>query len=808
MRLLILTILIQLTTLAALKAQQISGVVKDEKSVPLSGATVSLLQAADSSVLKLEVSKENGAFTFSGIERGQYLLSAGLVGHSTVFSSLITLGEEPMVVADLVLVPASKDLKAVVVSARKPMIELKADKMVVNVEGTVNAIGNNVLELLRKSPGVTLDKDEKLALSGKNGVQVYIDGRPSPLSGDDLTAYLRSIQSAGVEAIEIITNPSAKYDAAGNAGIINIRLKKNKAYGTNGSVNAGFNMGTYAKYNTGISFNHRNKKVNLFGNYNFNRATTRKDIAMHRSLLDSSFRQQGRVVEKGFAHNFKSGVDYFINTKSTVGLVVNGNFSDPTVANNSYTPITYIPSGNVSRILVADNELLSARSHIDLNLNYSYSGSNGRLLNLNADYGYYDMSSDQLQPNYYYDASGLTLLHKAVYQMLAPTAIDIYAVKGDYEQALGKGKLGAGAKVSYVATDNDFQHYTVEGPSKRLNIDRSNRFIYKERISAGYINYHRSFNKVLVQGGLRMEHVDLKGTSMGLQERNGVKEPYSSSLKRNYMDFFPSVSMTFTQWKDGQVSLSYSRRIDRPAYQDLNPFVFNVDEYLMQKGNTALRPQYTSSFGLSHTYKQKLTTTLNYSRVRDLSTWLLDTTERSKAIVSKQNLANQRVVSASVSYPFQYKSYSLFTNVNTAYSTFAADYGSGRSIEESALSFNFFAQNNLKFGKGWVAELTGFYNAPTVHEGNMKVRSMWSMEAGLQKSVLGTKGQLKVSVSDFLGTLQFRSTSVFAGQTAIYNTKWESRQAKLSFVYRFGNSEVKSARQRKSGAEEEMKRVQ
>ena len=222
---------------------------------------------------------------------------------------------------------AAGDLKNVVVTAQKPIIEVKADKTIVNVEGTINSVGQDAMELLRKSPGITVDKDDNLALSGKNGVQVYIDGRPTPLSGQDLANYLSSLQSSQIESIEIITNPSAKYDAAGNAGIINIRLKKNKSFGTNGSVNGGWNIGTYAKYNAGFSLNYRNKGVNLFGNYNYNKGINENNFSLYRTVLDTLFDQKSITRFNNQTHNFKAGADFFIDKKNTVGVMVNGTYS-------------------------------------------------------------------------------------------------------------------------------------------------------------------------------------------------------------------------------------------------------------------------------------------------------------------------------------------------------------------------------------------------------------------------------------------------------------------------------------------------
>jgi hypothetical protein len=254
--------------------------------------------------------------------------------------------------------------------------------------------------------------------------------------------------------------------------------------------------------------------------------------------------------------------------------------------------------------------------------------------------------------------------------------------------------------------------------------------------------------------------------------------------------------------------LSYSRRIDRPAYQDLNPFELKLDEYNFMRGNVNLLPQYTNSFGITHTYKYRLNTTLNYSHVKDMFVQLPDTTERSKSFMSKRNLASQDVVSLNISYPFQYKAYSVFANMNANYSHYKANYGAGRTIDLKPFAVTVFAQNSLRFAKTWTAEVTGFYNSPTVWQGAVRSKTMWSVDAGMQKQLFNSRATLKASVSDLFNSMRFRGYTNFAGQHGDVDVKWESRQFKLSLNFRLGNNGVKAARQRNTGSEDENKRVQ
>ena len=802
-------ILLLLTSLfAANTSAQVTGVVKDEQGNTINGATVSLLSAKDSAIVKLALSKDKGLYNFSNIKEGKYLVKASFVEYEAAFSSIVDVNASAINMPDLTLQKIPSHLKAVVVTAQRPLLEVKADKMIVNVEGTINSVGSDALELLRKSPGITVDKDDNLTLSGKNGVQVFIDGRPSPLGGQDLSSYLKSLSSSQIEAIEIISNPGAKYEAAGNAGIINIRLKKNKSLGINGSVNAGWNIGTYAKYNAGLSLNYRNKKVNLFGNYSYNKGLNENLMSIHRKVGDTLFDQRGVMLMTNKSHNYKVGMDYFLSKKSTIGVIVNGTFSDPSVSNKSSTPISFIPTNTIDRILVADNSSELKRDNVNVNLNYSYTDTTGKSLVLNADHGRYDINSVQDQPNYYYDATGKVKLSSVVYQMVAPTEIVINSMKADWEQDFKKGKLGFGGKYASIKTENDFQRYDVYSSGSVLDKDRSNSFNYTENISAAYVNYNRPFKGVSIQAGLRMEHTNSEGISAGLKKEGAGYVAYTDGFKRGYTDFFPSAAITFNKNPLNQYSVTYSRRIDRPNYQDLNPFEFKLDEYTFQKGNINLRPQYSNSIGVTNTYKYKLTTTLNYSHVKDLFTQIFDTAEVSKAFISKRNLATQDIVSLNISYPVRYKSYSMFANVNTFYTHYNADFGAGRKINVNAGGLSMYVQNSLKFAKTWTAEITGFYNAPTVYQGTIKARSLWSIDAGVQKQVMKGKGNIKASVSDIFHTLQFRGIADFAGQRSETNFNWESRQFKLNFSYRFGSNQVKAARQRATGADDEMKRVQ
>jgi hypothetical protein len=792
----------------ALFAQQINGTIKDGQGNGINNATVSLLHAKDSSVLKLAVTKNDGKFSFSDSKAGKYLVSTSHVGYKQVYSSVFDFdGITSVTVPALNLEKVPKEIAGVTVTSQKPIVEVKADRTILNVEGTINATGNDALELLRKSPGVTVDKDDNISLSGKNGVQVYIDGKPSPLSGTDLANYLKSMQSTQIESIELITNPSAKYEAAGNAGIINIRLKKNKAYGVNGSVNLGWNIGTFAKYNGGFNLNYRYKKINMFGSYNHNRNRYTNTFNLYRTTsIDTSFDQHSEMMGRNKGHNFKTGVDYYANRFSTFGVMVNGNISDNEFRNISRTDIAYMPSKTSDRLLVANNSSVGERENVNFNANYRFADTAGHELNIDGDYGFYNGMNNQFQPNNTYDPSETNLKLREIYNTLTPSEIDIYSLKVDYEQNFKKGKLGIGSKISLVQADNTFQRFFGEGASTLE--DNHNNFKYKENINAVYINYNRQLKGIMFQAGLRGENTHSKGTSKGFRYdyNSGTNKSVDSLLDRQYTDLFPSAAVTFNKNPMKQWSITYSRRIDRPSYQNLNPFEFNLDKYTFQRGNPNLRPQYTNSFGITNVYKYKLTTSLNYSHVADVFS-TIPKSENSKAFITSENVATQNIVSLNVGMPVQYKWYSLYFNVNTYYSHFKGE-AHDFKVDVNIYSFNLYAQQTFKLGKNTTVELSGYYTSPSVWQGAFKTNALGGLDVGLQQVILKGKGNIKATVTDIFKTYPWSATNNTTGQTLKVNGGYESRQFRLNFSYRFGSNLVKQARQRKTSIEDESKRTQ
>ncbi|TXH22830.1 MAG: TonB-dependent receptor [Chitinophagaceae bacterium] len=787
-------------------AQSVKGVVKNDDNIVMEKVSMTLLKTSDSSIVKMSASDKSGAYHIVGAPVGSFILSATSIGYTPFYKNVVIEEDKNITVETIILSKQSKELAGVTVQTKRPLVEAKADRMVVNIEGTINAIGNDGIELLRKSPGVLVDKDDNISLAGKNGVVIYVDGKQSPLKGTELANYLKSLQSSSIEAIELITNPSAKYDAAGNAGIINIKLKKNKAYGTNGAVTLGFAQGLYSRYNGGLSLNHRNKNLNIFGSYDYgyNKNKTKMNIATE--LMDSLIDQKNNMYVKTPSHNFKVGSDFFVSKKSTVGFLINGAYSDNNMALNGSSKFYPKNSNTLVKILEANSLINSNNNNTNFNTNYKFTSSDGKDFNFDIDYGMFRNKSGQYIPNIYYSPDMSTIYNQKIYRMDAPSDIDILSFKTDYEQNYRKGKLGFGAKMSHVKSDNILNRYNIINNNESYDNERSNRFLYKEIISALYVNYNKQYKGFLAQVGVRAEHTTSKGSSLGFKN-NAV---YDSTFNRNYVDFFPSAAVTINKNPMSQWTLSYSRRIDRPAYSQLNPFEFLSNEYMYQKGNVYLKPQYTNAFTLTHVYKYKLTTTLSYSHIKDLFAQYLYTdsvgsngSKHTAVFQTTENLATQDVFNLNIGTPINKKWYNGYYNLTTTYNMYKSKKLGGSTNNINA---TLFGQNTFKLNKTLNGELSVLYISPFVWGGTFKGKAMHSIDLGLSKTILKGNGTLKASVSDIFNGMRFVGYNVIGARSDV-DVKWESRVFKLNFSYRFGGKQIKAARQRKTGIEDEKKRT-
>lgn len=783
---------------------KVKGVVTDDKNKMLAAVTITLLKATDSSMVKADVTDASGQFEIPVLTPGSYLLSYSAVGYEKKYSSLFDVKEgETVTVKTEALATNAVKMQGVTVTSKKPMIEVKADKTIFNVEASINAQGSNALELLQKSPGIQVDNNDNITMKGKTGVKVYVDGKMMQLDTKDLAAYLKSINSNDIEAIEMISNPSAKYDASGNAGIVNIRLKKNKKFGTNGSVNLGFVQGVTPKGNGSVALNYRNKKVNVFGNVGASIGRYENTLDLYRIQKDTLYDQRSTMHNNDKSINVKAGADFFLNSRHTVGVLATTNFSDADWSSVGHTAISYNPTGEFVKDLKAYNKVPGHRTNANFNLNYRYADTSGREINFDADYGLFRGVGRSYQPNNYFEKNG-NLLYSIVNRNYTPTDIDIYTAKIDAEQRLGKAKIGYGAKFSYVITQNTFEFFNDNAAGTPIKIlDKSNAFKYTENVNAAYINYNRQLSeKWSLQAGVRMEQTNSDGE---LTRADGVTQT-DNKVKRSYLDLFPSAALSWNINQKHSLNLTYSRRIDRPTYQDLNPFENKLDELTYEKGNAFLRPQYTDNIELTHTFMGMINTTAGFSHVKDYATQATDTIGNS-TFVQQKNLATQNIINFNIGSPLPIKKWwNGYVNIWYNYQMFRGTIGENK-VKEDVPSYGAYLQQSFTLGHDYTAEISGWFNGPSVWGGTWKTKSQGGVDVGLQKQILKKKASIKIAATDIFHTAPWKATNDFGGLYVRGGGSWESQTFRVNFSWRFGNSQVKSSRQRQTGLESESKRI-
>jgi len=807
----LLLIIISVSIFAQTPAASISGKITDGGDQKIiDAASVSLFEGSDSSLVKINITDKAGNFEFQNVLPGKYYLLATSIGHLSTYSPMINVQAGKSVsIGELKLTPEIKTLKGVTVTAKKPFIERKIDRTIVNVDASITNAGTTALEVLEKSPGVSVDKDGNVSLKGKAGVMIMLDGKPSYLSGDQLSNLLKNMPSSAIDQIEIMTNPSAKYDAAGNSGIINIKTKKNKMHGLNGSVSASLLQSYYTKTNNSLNLNYRTGKVNLFGNYSYSLWQSHRDQTIIRKFRNGNTKQIETIFDqdiishrKSDDHNIKAGMDFYASKNTTLGVVFSGYVNPHHNIDNNQTNLNDA-ANRVDSIVLANNTEDGNSKNFSTNLNLQHKfDSAGKEFTVDLDYLNYQNGNHTLLANQYFYPD--FTVRKSPSQLFGnlPSEIKIYSAKTDFTFPLkNTAKIETGLKSSYVTTDNDALYQNQTSGGLVTDEGKTNHFIYKENINAAYINFSQQIKKWALQAGLRAENTNATGHQLGNASHA------DSSFMKNYVNLFPTVYVSYAVNDKNTFSANYGRRIDRPDYGDLNPFYYFLDEYTYEVGNTLLQPEFSNNIELSHTYNGFLTTTINYSKTKHVFTDVLKqiTSER-KTFQTKENLASKINYGLAVSANFPVTSFwstNLFSNVNYNAYNGVID---GGNLKIDATTFMANMNNQFKFKKGWSAELSGFYRSKGI-EGEIVINPMWRLDAGVQKMLLKNKGSLKFGVRDIFNSQNFSGTVNYQDIDAYIKNIRDSRTYSLTFSYRFGKPLKNQQHRRTGGASDEQSRV-
>lgn len=784
---------------------ELKGQLLDSDDQPIGFVNVALYLAQNGSLAKVEVTDEEGRFSFSKIKPGVYNLEASFVGFTPLKVEAISLIENQQKdLGSLKMVSDAVELEGATVTAKRVMVEVKPDRTVFNVEGTINSAGENGLGLLRKAPGVLVDNNNNISVMSRSGVLIYVDGKRLPINGDALTNYLQNLPAEQIDRIDIITNPGAKYEAEGNAGIIDIRLKKDKTIGANGSASSNVSQGRYATAGGSLSGNYRNKKLNIFATLGLNAGTRYNDMDF------INFQNNLVIDEYNFTktnfndRNVRFGTDFFVAKNHTVGFLVTGGVGSNSSISDNFSTISTGLGTPIDSILIANNETERTNDRLTFNVNYAW--NNGKKsLNIDADYGTYNNDADFFQPNLYYDQSREQLLSSNITSYTTPTQINIATFKVDYEVPLLKGTVGVGTKLSNVGTTNEFLFNNIINEEVIFNNQRSNTFDYSETVYAGYVNYATNLSKKIgFSAGVRTEVTDVIGDL----------EAFDVSLNEDpisqfYTNYFPTVGLTYQLKPMQSLSLNFGSRINRPDYNVLNPFRVQMSELSFSKGNAFLLPERVYNAELGYTLFYRFNFKLGYSKTYDQITRLIapDDEDPRAGFITWANLAEQEVFSFNASLPFQITDWwSLYLNANASQISNKAEYDNGGIVDVQVFNYSFFQQQTFELPNKFTAEISGWYSGPGVWGGVFLYDPQWSLNLGLQRKFLNDKMNVKLSVNDIFFQSGWTGESSFNGLVSSGRGNWDSRRAALAVSYNFGNSNIKS-RRRKTGLEDESKRV-
>ena len=788
-----------LLTYTVVCSQTIKGRIEENGS-PLSLVNILLLKDKDSALVTAAISNDKGTFELDNIKPGNYLLKISRVGYKKHYTSSFHLNGN-LDLPTITLTLNNSSLNEVTVMGKRPFVEQRIDRMIVNVANSIVASGGTALEVLEKAPGIIIDRqNDQIIFKGKEGVIVQIDGKQSYLSMQDVVALLRSMPSDNVDRIELITNPSARYDASGNAGIIDIRLKKNNNVGTNGLISLSVGSGRYGRQRGSFQLNHRTAKVNIFGNYSINRERTYMDFNILRTQPDSG---QQNVIQslsyirfRNMSHNARVGVDFFLNRKTTLGMGWTGNWN--TVRENSPAEITFKRSSESPSYLhtLSDKSIVNLSNNHVFNVNMLHVYSAKSQISADVDFGKFNRTFDNR-------LNTITLVpfspNEPVSHLLSymPTTIDIFTVKTDYSRVLARGwKMDAGLKMSNVRADNNMKIST--GNDGNLTIDSllSNHFKYSEEVYAGYASFSGKLNENTdVLFGVRAEQTHSIGNSITLKD----------VVTKNYLNIFPSVFVNRMINAKNTLAFSYSYRIDRPNYQALNPARSYLDPFSYSAGNPFMTPQYSHSLELKHGYQNKLFTSLGATFIEDYMYFILQPVVAKNTQRRPENLDKAQAYNLTVSFPVTVmKGWTMQNTLMGIYNSFKFVFRS-QQLHIQQMAGRFSSSNGFVFGRGWTGELSGRLNTPAVN-GLSKSPWLGSLDAGVQKSFL-KNWKARLNVQDIFHTnrvLGKINTRDFQNDIEII---FDSRIVMLNVTYALGNQQLKSVRQRKAASEEELQRA-
>ncbi len=790
---------------------KISGQIVDSINKPIDGVIVSLIKYKNSALVKTTFTDNDGKFEFSDFKSDSLKIFVTNIGFQNYFSDVILIDsiKSEIKLPNITLSKMKNvQLSEVSISSKVPFIERKIDRTIVNPDALISNAGSNALDVLAKSPGVMVTENGTIKLKGKSGVIILIDDKPTYLTGNELESYLKSIPASSINKIELMTNPPAQYDASGNAGIINIKTKKNKLKGINGNLSLSYGQGRYARSNDGVTLNYSNKKITLFSNFSYGNNNSYHDLTINRRYKNedlttkSIFTQNTYIKSANESYNLRLGLDYYLSNKTTLGITTKGLSNVSKDSRYNYAEFLNADNSLNSKI-IADNKENDAFKNGALNLNLRHQfDSIGKQLTIDADYVAYETKLFQSYKNDVLQPDGTSTYSDLQHGNL-PSNITIYAFKADYTNPLkNDAKFETGLKTSYTQTDNDAIYTITQNNITLDNFNLSNHFKYNEMINAAYLNFSKSYKRLSFQSGLRFETTTYNGNQLG----NPIKS--SSSFTRNYNNLFPTayISYQLDTASNHNLVLSYGKRVSRPFYKDLNPFSSPLDKYTYYEGNPYLKPTFAHNLSLAYSFKQLFTTTFSYSNSQDN---IQETIEINNGIYYSRpgNIGSSVLYNLAIESSIPVSKWLTTTIYSEAvYSEYKSKLYT-ETLNSSGTYWYINVNNNFQFKKGWSAELSGEYITNFI-DSQFSFGDFGHFTAGLQKKFLKDMGNLKFSFRDILHSDKIRGqiNNLYLTDANWYGPR-DTRVVVVSFSYRFGKNLNTKPKHSGSGSETEQNRV-